>query len=87
MEMNNMGKRKNRQKKQAKKKAAKQMKITQKNTGTWVSKQTCHTGHNLIFKTDDGVEVHDHDEADEDMADGGNDEAEEARIPSTAHSP
>lgn len=57
MEMNNMGKRKNRQKKQAKKKAAKQMKITQKNTGTWVSKQSCHTGHNLIFKTPDGVEV------------------------------
>ncbi len=57
MEMNNMGKRNNRQKKQAKKKAAKQMKITQKNTGTWVSKQDCHTGHNLIFKTPDGVEV------------------------------
>ena len=33
------------------------MKITQKNTGTWVSKHDCHTGHNLIFKTPDGVEV------------------------------
>ena len=52
-----MGKRKARQKKRAKKKEMKQMKITQKNTGTWVSKHDCHTGHNLIFKTPDGVEV------------------------------
>lgn len=52
-----MGKRKARQRKQAKKKEMKKMKQAKKNTGTWVSKQTCHTGHNLIFKTDDGVEV------------------------------
>ena len=52
-----MGKRKNRQKKQAKKKEMKKMKQTQKNTGTWVSKASCHTGHNLIFKTQDGIEV------------------------------
>ena len=50
-----MGKRKARQRKQAKKKEMKKMKQAKKNTGTWVSKQTCHTGHNLIFKTDDGV--------------------------------
>ena len=52
-----MGKRKNRQKKQAKKKEMKKMKQAQKNTDTWVSKASCHTGHNLIFKTQDGIEV------------------------------
>ena len=52
--VNNMGKRKARQKKQAKKKEMKKMK---KEYNTWTSKQSCHTGHNLIFKTTDGIEV------------------------------
>lgn len=55
--VNNMGKRKNRQKKQAKKKKMKEMKKMSKENNTWVSKQSCHTGHNLIFKTTDGIEV------------------------------
>tara|TARA_R110001592_G_scaffold7397_1_gene41506 strand:- start:5797 stop:6924 length:1128 start_codon:yes stop_codon:yes gene_type:complete len=52
-----MGKRNNRQKKHAKKKEMKKMKHIKKDTGTWVSKQSCHTGHNLVFKTQDGIEV------------------------------
>jgi len=55
--VNNMGKRKNRQKKQAQKKKMKEMKKMSKENNTWVSKASCHTGHNLIFKTTDGIEV------------------------------
>lgn len=60
MEMNNMGKRSKKIRKQNKN-AKKQLKVKPMTKTThyngWVDKSNCHTGHNLIFKTVDGIEV------------------------------
>ena len=55
-----MGKRSNKIRKQQQK-AKKQLKVKPMTKTThyngWVDKSNCHTGHNLIFKTVDGIEV------------------------------
>ena len=39
------------------KKAKKQLKVNNMNKTNFVSKQSCHTGHNLVFRTQCGIEV------------------------------